>query len=213
MGTTQQEDMTNTTPQVENVVNSTSEETHWTSLVDELLITEERWRIGYISKFIWKIRHSGETMIDSVEKLEDEIYRFRLNHEEDPEYGKLLMHIRNKITMDNNVHTEVISIATVMMAFVSLVISIVTFFYQINDKVFNLKKESESCEDAAKYIMGYLFEYKIEVRIITLILLLLFLGIITIIWPSVSGAFKGRVRQKNFYEICLNILDKQNSDQ
>lgn len=179
MGTTQQEDMTNTTPQVENVVNETSQELHLNDLANELLIIEERWRVGFISKYIWKILCHRETMIDSVEKLENEIYRFRIKYKGNPEYNKLLIHIKNKIIIDNNVHTETSSIATLMIAFAAFLVSL----YNETNIIITISKN------------------------------LLLIGTTLVIFASVGGVFKGRVKQKNFYEICLNILDKQNSDQ
>lgn len=194
MGTTQQEeDMTNTTPQVENVASGT-QQNEGEDLIEEL----ERIRKGWT-----------ETKMNDAKLIEFEkkLYNFKSTHKNNPKYEKLIIHIKNKLIMDGNVKKTTDSIASVMIAFTSLVISIVSFFYQINDKLFDLKKESANCEDAAKYIIEYLFEYKKEMRIITFILVLLFLGITTIIWPSISGVFKGRVKQKNFYEICLNILE------
>lgn len=106
--------------------------------------------------------------IKEVDDLEKELYAFKDEHSQNDDYKCLLVHIKNKITMDNNVYTETNAVATLMVSVEVFLISI-----------FGIQ------------------------NIVSSILLV---SCALLVWPAVRGIFKNRTREKNFYEICLNII-------
>ncbi len=201
MGTTQQEeDMTNTTPQVENVVNETSQELHWNDLADILTEIKKRYKTEIISKITWVIRHgimrtirhggSGEGMITSVKDLEMKLYSFKTEYKNNPEYSKLLTHIKNEMIERNNTHINISFINTLVISFVALFVTAEDFIIeldQLNEKFFNT-----------------------NFTILAVLVIMFGVAMVTLC-VAYSTVRKNSIQ--NFYEICLNILDKQNSDQ
>ncbi len=196
MSTTQQEEnMTNTTPQVENVASGTQQNED-EDLIEKLEEIREEWT---------KAKMNDAKLIEFEKKL----YNFKSTHKNNPKYEKLIIHIKNKLIMDGNVKKTTDSITSVMIAFTSLVISIVAIFIQMNDKLLDSGKEVKDCE----MLIGYIIKYENEMFFIICLLVTLVVGIAFILTPSIKAIFNNHVKQKNFYEICLNILNKQNSDQ
>lgn len=120
------------------------------------------------------LRRWKDKEIAELNDLEKELYAFRVKHSQDSDYNDLVVHIKNMLLMNNNIYTETSSVATLIVAFAAVLLSI-----------------SDGLEDTVRLIIS----------------LLILAGIVLTVFPIVKGVFTRRMREKNFYEICINILE------
>lgn len=125
----------------------------------------------------WQFCKKGK--IRELDDLERELYAFRRKHSHNPDYKSLLVHIKNKLTVDYNIHTETSSIAALLISMAALLVSV---------------NEIWSDECWGGLVQG-------------IVVVLALAGCAVVLIPVVLPWFKNRITEKNFYEICLNILE------
>ena len=114
----------------------------------------------------------GEGKLKSLEK---ELYEFKENNINDPDYSKLIAHIKNKALIKNNSLSMNNMIAAIIVACASVILAVA---------------ELEEMNQCLHIIVG----------------ILVLVSCILVSAPVIKLWFGSKIK-KNFYEICLNILE------
>lgn len=120
-----------------------------------------------------------------LECLEQELYQFKKNNINDPDYSKLIAHIKNKALIKNNSLSMNNMIAPLILSMGALILSVVGV-------IISAAKPEEGTE---------LWLYIVYIIVGAFVFVGCFCEIIPI-WKRYGSEIK-----RNFYEICLNILE------
>lgn len=122
---------------------------------------------------------------DKLKSLEKELYEFKENNINDPDYSKLIAHIKNIALIKNNSLSMNNMIAPLILSMGALILSVVGV-------IISAAKPEEGTE---------LWLYIVYIIVGAFVFVGCFCEIIPI-WKRYGSEIK-----RNFYEICLNILE------
>ena len=115
---------------------------------------------------------------DKLKSLEKELYEFKENNINDPDYSKLIAHIKNKAVIKNNSLGMNDMVATLILSVAGIILTVAEL------------EGMKQCLSTMYMIVG--------------LIVLVSCCFVTI--PIIIERFGSKIK-RNFYEICLNILE------